>query len=242
MENSLRKNRVGVHVESADPVLFRNEIRNSFDTAVVFTCIEDLGCAGVMSTNTVRESEANGIWVRGQGCKPTIDANPEISLCRLAGIKVSDRAHPTISNNLIKNNLAQGILVVEGASAHILKNEIEENMKANIAFGGMLSGDTIIERNTISRGRSEGIFMIEGEHAIIIRNVIKENMDGMLLSSASPLITQNEIVKNRRCGIIMVSRCNPKVVHNIISENYACGILIRQNSLGFIQKNEVSLG
>ncbi len=239
MENILRKNRMGIYVESADPLIFKNEIKNCFESAVVFSTVGDVGCGGEMSMCTVRENEENGIWIKGVKCSPKIIGNPDISLCRLAGIKVSDHAHPTISGNFVKNNLAQGILLVEGSSAHILKNEIEENMKANIAFGGMMSGDTVIERNLITKGRAEGIFMVEGEHAIIVSNVIKENMDGVLLSAASPLIANNEIVANRRCGIIMVSQCNPKVVHNLIIKNYACGVLIRQNSLGIIEKNEV---
>jgi len=239
MENVLRKNKVGIYVESADPLIFKNEIKNCFESAVIFTTIGEAGCGGELSMCSIRENEENGVLVRGMKCNPKINANPDISLSRLAGIKVCDRAHPTISNNYIKNNLAQGILIVEGASAHIIKNELEENMKANIAFGGMLSGDTVIERNIIIRGRAEGIFMIEGEHAMIIKNTVKENMDGILLSSASPLIIHNDVSENRRCGVILIGQCNPKVVRNSIIKNYACGILVRQNSLGIIEKNEV---
>ena len=239
MENIFKKNRIGIYIESGEPLIFNNEIKNCFESAVVFTTVGDSGCGGEISMCIIRENEENGIVVKGLKCSPRIHANPDISLCRLSGIKVIDRAYPTISNNVIKNNLAQGILLVEGSSAHIIKNVIEENMKANIALGGILSGDTVIERNTIVRGRAEGIFMIEGEHAIIMKNIIKENMDGILLSSASPLLTHNEIVDNRRCGVIMVGQCNPKVCRNSIIKNYACGILVRQNSLGVIEKNEV---
>ena len=239
IENLLRKNHLGIFVESAEPIIFRNEIRNCFESAVVFTTIEEIGCGGELSMCTIRENEECGVIVKGRMCNPKIYCNLEISLSKLAGIKVCERAHPVISNNLIKNNLGQGILLVEGSSAHILRNDIEGNVKANIAFGGILSGDTVIEQNNIVSGRSEGIFMIEGEYALITQNVIKENMDGILLSTASPLVSHNRIIDNKRCGIVMINSCNPKITHNKIIKNYACGILIRQNSLGFIDKNEV---
>ena len=238
-ENLLRKNKLGVFAESAEPVIFRNEIRNCFESAVVFTSVDEIGCGGELVMCTIRENEEYGVIVKGSMCNPKIYCNPEISLSKLAGIKVFERAHPMISNNLIKNNLGQGILIVEGASAHIIRNQIEGNVKANIAFGGILSGDTVIEQNYIVFGRSEGIFMIEGEYAIIIKNRICENMDGILLSSSSPLISDNNIKNNKRCGIIMINSCNPNVIKNSIKNNYACGILMRQNSLGTIEKNKV---
>lgn len=240
MENLLTKNRSGVYVESADPLIFRNEIFNCSESGVIFTTVEESACRGEMAMCTVRESEENGVLVKGLNCSPKVHSNLEISLSKLAGIKVTEKAHPTLSNNVIKNNLAQGILLVEGASAHISRNIIDENMKANIAFGGMLSGDTIIHHNTIINGRAEGIFMIEGEHTIITKNKIKKNMDGILLSSANPLISENNIEENRRCGIIMVSHCDPKLFRNLIINNYMCGILMRQNSMGIIEKNEAS--
>jgi len=241
MENSFNKNKSGVFVESADPLIFRNDILNSSESGVVFTTIEEATCRGEMVMCTVKESEENGVLIKGLNCNPKIHSNLQIGLSKLAGIKVAEKAHPIISNNVIKNNLAQGILIVEGASAHISKNIIDENMKANIAFGGMLSGDTVIHHNTITNGRAEGIFMIEGEYAIITKNKIKKNMDGILLSAASPLVSENKIEENRRCGIIMVSHCDPRVFRNLIVNNYMCGILMRQNSMGAIEKNEVIL-
>jgi len=53
-------------------------------------------------------------------------------------------------------------LLVETSSGFIEKNKISENIKANIAFGGCKSVDTIILENDILGGRCEGIFIIEG--------------------------------------------------------------------------------
>ena len=239
MENIFSKNKIGVYAQSADPLIFKNEFKNTFESAVIFSTIEESICAGELAMCVISESEENGILVKGLNCHPKIHNNLEISLSKLAGIKVCDRAHPVISNNYIKNNLAQGILIVESSSAYISKNVLEENMKANIAFGGIISGDTVIHHNVITKGRAEGIFMIEGEYSLITKNIIKENMDGIILSAANPLISDNEIKDNRRCGILMVSNCNPRILRNLIITNYMCGILMRQNSLGLIEKNEV---
>lgn len=49
-----------------------------------------------------------------------------------------------IQNNEIMKNYGQGILLVESTNAHIEKNVIKMNYKANIAFGGDMSCDTTI--------------------------------------------------------------------------------------------------
>ncbi len=53
---------------------------------------------------------------------------------------------------------------METSSAHIEKNKINSNIKANIAFGGFESVETVIIDNEINKGRSEGIYIIEGGH------------------------------------------------------------------------------
>ena len=54
----------------------------------------------------------------------------------MAGIKVDHDAHPIIINNKIFKNLQQGILIQEKSWAHVEGNEIYDNIKSNIAFGG----------------------------------------------------------------------------------------------------------
>lgn len=63
---------------------------------------------------------------------------------RRAGVKAIEGAHLSIWENIIKSNFCQGILLVEGTSAHIEQNQINMNYKANIAFGGDRSEDTVI--------------------------------------------------------------------------------------------------
>ena len=70
--------------------------------------------------------------------------NTMISNNRRAGIKAIEGAKLSICENIIKSNFCQGILLVEGTSAHIEQNDIHLNFKANIAFGGEQSSDTVI--------------------------------------------------------------------------------------------------
>jgi parallel beta-helix repeat protein len=98
--------------------------------------------------------------------------------------------------NKIHSNFAQGILLVEGTSAHIELNEICTNYKANIAFGGDSSSDTIISNNKIYSSRSEGIFMIESGFSWIKNNQIYDNNDGIVMFDSSPYILENVINEN----------------------------------------------
>lgn len=75
---------------------------------------------------------------------------------------------------------------METSSAHIEKNTISANYKANIAFGGTQSCDTVVINNEIKESRCEGIFMIEAGFAWIKRNRIVDNSDGIVMFDSVP--------------------------------------------------------
>ena len=72
--------------------------------------------------------------------------------------------------NVISSNYNQGILIVEGSSAKIVSNKIDNNIKANIALGGQNSGKTKIKYNYIENSKSEGVFVIEGEEKLLVED------------------------------------------------------------------------
>jgi len=74
--------------------------------------------------------------------------------------------------------------MVESTRAKIEQNVISNNILANIALGGVSSGDTYIVKNTISGGKSEGIYIIQGENCLITRNQIFKNFDGIVSSNS----------------------------------------------------------
>lgn len=114
----------------------------------------------------------------------------------MAGIKAVDGAVLSIVDNTIMLNFQQGILLVESTYAHIEHNYISQNYKANLAFGGAASADTVIIRNVIRESRAEGIFVIESGFAWIVRNEIIDNADGMVLFDSTPFISGNSIEHN----------------------------------------------
>lgn len=73
-------------------------------------------------------------------------------------------------------------MIVEGCVAKVSDNNIQKNLKANIAYGGKNSGQSKIEHNMISGSVSEGVFLVEGEeNAMISENTIFENKDGIVM-------------------------------------------------------------
>ena len=91
---------------------------------------------------------------------------------------------------------------METSSAHIEQNDIYGNFKANIAFGGDNSPDTVILRNRIRDSRAEGIFIIESGYSWIHANEIVGNNDGVVMFDSSPLLLANDICENSRSGVI----------------------------------------
>jgi len=122
-----------------------------------------------------------------------IEKNVSLSYNTIAGICAKNEATITITNNLIKENFAQGILLIESTYAHIEKNMISRNYKANIALGGQSACDTVIINNEIKEGRQEGIFMITVGFCWVIKNKIVDNTDGIVMFDASPNISLNNI-------------------------------------------------
>ena len=86
--------------------------------------------------------------------------------------------------------------MVDSASAYIEKNEIHENYKANIAYGGTNSADTVILNNLIYKSRSEGIFCIEGGFSWIKHNDIYDNSDGIVMYDSCIHVSNNQIREN----------------------------------------------
>ena len=93
-------------------------------------------------------------------------------------------------------------MITEDSSAHIEQNDLNDNIKSNIAFGGRGSVNTVVIKNKIHNGRCEGIFIIDGGKSYITRNKIFENNNGMILITSSPIIMQNKIYKNKFNGIL----------------------------------------
>lgn len=189
--------------------------------------------------NSMIENSKAGLVIKGAKNKAIIEQNQQIGYNNFSGIHVSDEATPIIINNIIFENMHQGILVVTGSSAIIKGNEIRENIRANIAFGGKMSEYTEIKENKIIGSRNEGIFVIDNEGGIIEKNDILENNDGVILMrSKNTEIKENMIEGNLRCGMLLIESF-PEVIKNQIFENQFIGVLFKQKSGGNFLDNQI---
>ena len=119
-----------------------------------------------------------------------------------------------------------------------LKTLFQNNLKANIAFGGKGSQHTRIDKNEISESVAEGIFLVDGEnHTYINENIIRDNLDGISLFNSKGQITQNLIEGNQRWGIQCSGTTSADITSNQIKSNILIGLLIKEPSLPKIQSN-----
>ena len=200
---------------------------------------DGLRCDSLLKYNTIEKNKDNGILCAGKENYTRIENNNIIKSNRRSGIKALEFAHITVINNTIESNFAQGILLVESTSGHIEMNSINTNYKANIAFGGENSWDTVIHRNEIFGSRSEGIFVIESGFAWISHNNIYDNNDGIILFDSCPWISSNKINENQRSGVILSGSSYPMLDYNHIYGNASSGVILRDNSSGDIKNNKV---
>ena len=128
---------------------------------------------------------------------------------------------------------------MDTASGYIEKNDVYQNYKANIAYGGHNSADTIILNNLIYQSRSEGIFCIEGGFSWIKHNDIYDNSDGILMYDSCCHISNNQIHENQRTGIIASGSSFPQIEQNQIFGNNQTGVTVRDNSSIKIKDNKL---
>lgn len=83
---------------------------------------ESIRGGGKIMFNKILENGMNGINCSGANNYPVIKKNYKITYNHLAGIRVEEGASPTISCNEIFKNLTQGVLLVNGSWACIMKN------------------------------------------------------------------------------------------------------------------------
>ena len=173
-----------------------NKIRKNECNGIHILTKNNLRADAVIRYNYVEKNLEDGICCEGEENFTRIEKNHHICNNRKSGIKASDAAQIKIVNNDIFSNFGQGILLVDTASALIEKNKIFRNYKANIAYGGNYSADTLILNNRIFQSRSEGIFAIECGFSWIKHNDIYDNSDGIVMFDSCNHISNNQIREN----------------------------------------------
>jgi F-box protein 11 len=134
---------------SSDPYIMMNKISKNREFGIHIYTKNNLRSDAIIRYNWVEKNLEDGIALEGEENYTKVEKNHHICHNRKAGIRSSDYAYVKIVNNKIFSNYGQGILVVDTSSAYIEKNEVYQNYKANIAYGGNNSADTIILNNLI---------------------------------------------------------------------------------------------
>ncbi len=130
-------------------------------------------------------------------------------------------------------------MLAETSSAHIEQNDVYANFKANIALGGVNSGDTVILRNRIRDSRAEGIFLLESGFCHIHANEVSGNNDGIVMADSTTLMLANDVIENARAGVICSGLSFPKIERNLIAHNLIAGILFRDEAVADCINNKV---
>ena len=236
--NYIKDLRIGIHSISADPFIYRNLIADC-NTGILSSVYEQYYNETRIKINEIRNCKEDGIVIKGVNNHTVVKNNTAIKSNKKAGIRVEEGARARITMNKISNNLHQGILVVEKSSAFIEGNYIYQNIKANIAFGGDSSENTIISKNKIFNSASEGIFIMMAGKCIIMSNEIYGNYDGISIIESVPELSFNNIFRNRNNGMLVMRGSMLNMRENNVYENEGVGLVLREKSFGKFVKNIV---
>lgn len=226
-KNEILENKNGIVLNSCDARVIQNFIFKNSKNGVHVRTLNNLLNNSCLKMNHISNNAQNGILIEGANAILTVQSNFHISENQECGIKVGEFARADIVNNLIYYNSSQGILLQEKAVAKIHLNTIFKNLKANIALGGEMSGETMIFQNSIHSSPSEGIFMIQCANAMIYKNEIFKNYDGIVVYESCPEIRMNVIKNNTANGILLMKCSAPIVENNFVEENEVIGVVIK---------------
>ena len=241
--NSISINTHGIRIKSADPIILDNKIKQNYKSGLFIGTVKtkELGREATRKfeqdrfcllarprvlLNEISSNKENGIVCVGANNNAIIQENT-ISFNVLCGVKTQQLASPLIKFNKICKNNAQGVLLVENSWATVIHNEISENLKANVALGGVDSTNTFVCNNKISQGLSEGIFVVKSGRCVIRGNEIVGNRDGIIMADSLAEVTSNLIKDNQKNGVFLLQSSKPMIKYNRIEDNLATGLYIK---------------
>lgn len=135
--NLIQENVYGVEAYSCFPLILKNRIEKNQRDGLLIRSHKKLRCMAIVKENySIVGNGQNGIQIEGVNNFTRVLENHLIGFNTLSGIRVSNEAHPHILLNKIYKNLSEGILLIEGCSAVIEKNELLSNVRMNIGLGG----------------------------------------------------------------------------------------------------------
>ena len=165
-------NKLGVLILSADPILRKCIVTCNQSHGVVSASAEGLLNRSKVEANQIEYNGQCGVQCLGERNNSLIRHNV-ISFNKNVGICIRDGAYVKVIGNSVFKNMSMGILVHRKASAHLERNIIKKNVKANLAVcdPSPYHKPTIFN-NIIKKSRCEGIILLD-TYNFLIRQVLQ---------------------------------------------------------------------
>jgi uncharacterized repeat protein (TIGR01451 family) len=147
----------GIHVEpNATATIVSNTVHHADDDGIAFN-----GTAGTVSENHLHDNGASGIDV--DAGEVTISANRVFSN-GASGIELEQAGHFTVSNNLIGENAAGGVLVLGTSTGRLVNNTLVGGPSSPVGVGLHVLSDTVTltSANNIVVSHTTGISVVAG--------------------------------------------------------------------------------
>lgn len=154
-------NKFGVLVLSADPIIRSCMVTSNLSHGIYSVAAESLINRSRIEANSVDYNGRCGIQCVGDQNNSLIRQNV-VSFNKKSGICAKQGAYVKIIGNNVFKNLSMGILIHKKASAHLERNVIKKNVKANLAVcdPSPYQKPTIFN-NVIKKSRCEGIILLD---------------------------------------------------------------------------------
>lgn len=206
----------------------------------------------ICSSNTVNGKPVY-YWVNNRDCQVPSDAgyvalvnSSSITVTSLnlsgngQGMLLAYTDNSTIRNVTCSNNI-RGIHMVLSDNNTVLESNVSNNVESGILLVSSSYNDLI--KNNVSDSES-GIYLSfssllpwRSRDNLLDENSVRRNYDGIILSSAeNNRIGYNEIVKNERCGLMLMdSFSNAILMNTIVSNEY--GVQMYSSSDNILHHN-----
>jgi len=217
----------------------------------------------VVIKNVVITDWNDGIWMsdtkNSQIDKVTSSSN------LFSGIALQNSMRNTITNSILKDNVAVGIVLYEQSNSNTLtgntasrngidgirlrysnnndlvNNKLLDNKGPGINFDEAANYNTVTG-NTITGNTGHGIYLSNSNSNIITKNTLKYNRNGIWIAAncVNNEIAQNTVQNSTYDGIVILSNSDNNVVSaNTFEKNSEAGIWLYNNNRNTIYNNLV---
>ena len=212
----------------------------------------------IISGNSVNNNSGPGIQLVGGSGRNKISGN-NISY-NSDGISFNGSSNNFISENIVYNNLGNGLTSHESYSVDILRNRVYNNAYGGISLSGnyfdIIENDvrynerygiklymcflSTISSNNITNNNDIGVYLEgRGKNEISENNVSYNNIGVYLSASPENTISRNNVSNNKNIGIWLRNSNITDIVDNSVSYNNN-GVYILTSSENNIHRNNVS--